>query len=685
MRGTVSTGLPCGEVGSRRGFPMTGSGAEPRAYPVIQTPVSPSRSPLGLSSLFSAGPLHGVRAWVFSVFVVAIVVSTEAFIPWFQRHMPPLLWLTVAVVVAAWRGGLWPGLSVTGLCAAAIHLLELQSHFGWPPNPRAELLRLGVFLLTGALISVFAESLHEASRRERAQSEALRISEERLRLVGAATKDAIWDWDIPNTRVSWGAGLETSFGWNPETVGTSTTWWAAHIHPDDRLRVQSSIRAAVRDPERTYWQEEYRLQRADGSFVAVFDRGSVVRSADGRAVRMVGAILDVSDHRQNTRELASALGAAEAANRAKDAFLAALSHELRTPLTPVLFLATTLERSREVPQKLRDDFAMIRRNIELEAHLIDDLLDLTRISRGKLHLDLALADLHAVLDRCLELLREEIDARALKLSVERTATHIIGQADAVRLQQVIWNVLKNAVKFTPAGGAIVVRTENPEPGEWHLIVRDSGLGITAEEMPHIFESFSQGRDAAAPRFGGLGLGLAISSLLVKEHGGRIWAESEGRNRGATFHIELPLIRTTTDLPPAPRPMEPASSGGSARLLVVEDHTATRETLQRLLGARGYDVSIAADAQQARELASSHRFDLLVSDLGLPDGNGLDLAAEFRRLYGLRGIALSGFGMEEDLHQSRVMGFLDHLTKPVDIERLTGAIAQALEAQNSAKR
>lgn len=512
---------------------------------------------------------------------------------------------------------------------------------------------------------------------KRAQAAAVLAAEQRMLAVEAADMGA-WDWNLKTGALVWSDRAYSMFG-VPKGEPLTRDRFMATVHPDDRQRVYSTLNASLDTPPYRY-QCEYRVMRPDGSVRWLFGRGAAQQDpATGELARMVGITVDVTDRVLGAKELATALEAAEAANRAKDSFLASLSHELRTPLTPVLFLAASLERSSEVPDALRQDFAMIRRNIELEARLIDDLLDLTRITRGKLHLDFAPLGLHAVVQRSVDLLREELDRKQLALAVDLGAPNDEANADAVRLQQVFWNVLKNAVKFTPEGGSISVRSHCPGPHLWHLAIADTGLGITAEELPSIFDAFAQGGEAASHRFGGLGLGLAISSLLVQEHGGRIWATSAGRNQGATFHIEVPLRAGCESEPPESPAQTPTPAPRSGRLLIVEDHAPTRETLARLLTRRGFAVEIAETAAHARAIAAAQPFDLMISDLGLPDGSGHDLATEMQHAYGLKAIALSGYGMEEDLRLSESAGFLDHITKPADIDTLHDSILAALHS------
>lgn len=371
-----------------------------------------------------------------------------------------------------------------------------------------------------------------------------------------------------------------------------------------------------------------------------------------------------------------------AASRAKDDFLAALSHELRTPLSPVLLIAGNAAANPRLPPETRADFEMIRRNVELEARLIDDLLDLTRVTHGKLALNCRVVNIHDILQEAVSTVKADAKAKHQQLVLTFRAVNQAVSGDAVRLQQIFWNVLKNAVKFTPDGGKITVKTF--DQGKTLIVkIIDTGIGIKPEELSRVFNAFSQGDHAnggASHRFGGLGLGLAISRMLVEMHHGSIHAESAGSGQGAAFVVELPLVPTpdAAKLPAKPEKEPPAKTAILSRplsILLVEDHDPTRLTLAQLLRLRNYSVTTAASLAEARSLAANgKKFDLLISDIGLPDGSGYDLMTELRQAsQTLQGIALTGYGMEQDLSRSEAAGFAVHLTKPIGIEPLEKAL------------
>jgi signal transduction histidine kinase len=372
---------------------------------------------------------------------------------------------------------------------------------------------------------------------------------------------------------------------------------------------------------------------------------------------------------------------AEAANQAKDRFLAMLSHELRTPLTPILFSSSILSKDPTVPDHVRQELKIIERNAELEARLIDDLLDLTRVSQQKLNLVFEVTDVHDLVRSALSICSHEIAAKNLAVKLELTAMESRLQADSARLQQVFCNTIKNAVKFTPQDGQITLRSIDSGNRRIRIEVIDTGAGISPEFLPRIFDLFEQG---GRPASGGLGLGLPISKTIVELHGGRIWATSAGLGHGATFVIELSNV--VLNLPQSSPSKEAAASAANLqdpcrrrRILLVDDHADSIRPMQSFLKTTGYEVTTADSVETALKAVAQERFDLLVSDIGLPDGSGEVLLQRLQN-YGhvLPSIALSGYGMEEDIARSRAAGFQIHLIKPVSPENLQSAIEQLLK-------
>ncbi len=404
----------------------------------------------------------------------------------------------------------------------------------------------------------------------------------------------------------------------------------------------------------------------------------------GTEQRIQGVLYLVEDKTRDVTLRQELIGA----NAAKDQFLALLSHELRNPLTPVIAMVGELESDAANTLETRRALEVIRRNVELEARLIDDLLDVTRISKGKLQLSFETVNLHHILERAYEICREEILAKQLRMEFRLRAESAYVKGDPARLQQVFWNLIKNSVKFTPAEGSIVIETRNPTPGEIEIATTDTGIGIEPEKIDKIFNAFEQGQSSITRRFGGLGLGLAISKAMVEAHGGTLTVASAGRDRGATFRVMLETVAT-------PAPIEPARAPGPSQrtlaaknrvaqnaphLLVVDDHHDTCTGMKMMLERRGYRVTVAYSASDAAAKANADEFDLLISDIGLPDRSGYELMAELAASRSLRGIALSGFGMENDVSRAHEAGFSDHLTKPINFERLEEVIHNLLQPE-----
>jgi signal transduction histidine kinase/ActR/RegA family two-component response regulator len=374
-----------------------------------------------------------------------------------------------------------------------------------------------------------------------------------------------------------------------------------------------------------------------------------------------------------------------AANAAKDQFLALLSHELRNPLTPVIAMVGELEASAPDSPGTRQALEVIRRNVELEARLIDDLLDVTRIAKGKLQLTFETVSVNEVVQRAFEICREEATAKELTVQFHLNAENAFIDADPARLQQVFWNLIKNGVKFTPEHGRITIETRNSLPEEIEIRISDTGIGIEPDKLDRIFNAFEQGQVSITRRFGGLGLGLAISKAMVEAHGGKIHAESAGKDQGSTFTItlktvEAPVATVPADGDGARRDQKPdVTDAKRHRVLVVDDHEDTCTGMKMMLQRRGYDITVAHNADQALEKAGEQQFDLLISDIGLPDRSGYELMKELSGK-GLRGIALSGFGSEHDISRARDAGFSEHLTKPINFDKLDEAIRAILELE-----
>lgn len=389
----------------------------------------------------------------------------------------------------------------------------------------------------------YAVAVVEDITDRRAAEEAIRAAHERYELVARATNDVIWDWDPVGGTIVWNDALRTMFGYEPAGIPDPLLWWERHIHPEDRDRVVSGINAVINGTG-TAWTDEYRFERADGRFTEVLDRAYVSRGTDGRPVRMIGAMVDITERKEAERAAESLATAAtrlyaeaEAANRTKDEFLATLSHELRTPLTAILGWAQMLVENDLDDDLKRSAVETIHRSAIAQARLIDDVLDVSRITTGKLRLDVRPVSMSDVIRGSLDAVALAASARGVEIAIEDRDPAVV-MGDPTRLQQIVWNLLTNAIKFTRPGGRVSIETRT-RTDLVTLTVSDDGQGIPPDLLPHIFEPFRQGDPGATRPHSGLGLGLAIVRYLVEAHGGTVTAHSEGPGKGARFQVELP--------------------------------------------------------------------------------------------------------------------------------------------------
>src|SRR6266566_4853270 len=456
----------------------------------------------------------------------------------------------------------------------------------------------------------------------------------------------------------------------------------AHVSSESHVVFQQHLESTLASGKMETCELSLRNAVGDESFVRI---QSVISRSEKDEKDFYLTLTDLTERREIEQKLALQRVLAEAAVTSKELFFGMLSHELRTPLTPLVAL---LEDLAAEPGRSAEDLAalaLMRRNLDLETHLIDDLLDLTRVTSGKLQLHRETTDAHLCLRQAIGICQPDIDAKELQLAIKLDAPRHFVDGDASRLQQIFWNLIKNAVKFTPVGGRIAIESRSDEASRLTVEFRDTGAGIGSWPLLHLFEPFFQVQHALRARAGGLGLGLAICKAITEAHGGTLTAASAGLGKGATFRVELATVAE-----PNAKLSGPAADASTParredlRLLLVEDHDDTRKVLARLLNRRGYKVEAARNAQEARSLSSERTFDLIISDIALPDASGCDLLKELGTKHKLRGIAMSGFGSDTDLAQSRAAGFLEHLVKPIDATALDAAIQRVVEKSRAGR-
>jgi PAS domain S-box-containing protein len=521
--------------------------------------------------------------------------------------------------------------------------------------------------------------------------DALRQSEERFRLATRAVAGMVYDWDVKTGDVYRSEGLYRLIGIHPEDTPPTQAWWSERIHPDDLARIGTTWNSMLAGRNDCY-DFEYRVRHEDGSWVELWDQGYLIRDEHGQLIRVVGSTTDITDRKRAEAEREQLLireraarEDAEAANRIKDEFLAVLSHELRSPLNPILGW-TKLLRSREFDKAATTRaLETIERNAKIQIQLIDDLLDVAGIMRGKLALNVHPVDLTVIIEAAIETVRLAAEAKSIQIQTHfmGDVSHVAG--DSGRLQQVVWNLLSNAVKFTPSGGRVKATLEQVD-SQAQITVSDTGKGISQKFLPYVFDYFRQADSSTTRKFGGLGLGLAIVRNIVELHGGTVQAASLGEGQGATFTVRLPLLkdegeRVTND-DYSLYSSSDASPLTSVRVLVVDDEADTRELIAVILQQFEAEVTTVASAEEALQTLAQSEIDVLVSDIGMAEMDGYMLLEQLRTLpseqAGIPAIALTAYAGELNQQKALAVGFQRHLAKPVEPNDLVIAVAALVE-------
>ena len=569
---------------------------------------------------------------------------------------------------------------------------------------------------------------------QRQAAEDLRQSEARLQLALTVGRMGSWDWNLETNVITWSEGHFTLLGLQPGEVEPSYTVWQDSIHSEDLAATEAALHQAMEAKSEYYHQ--YRCVWRDGSVHWLEARGQYSYTSNGQPQRMTGIIVDISDRKQVEHEREQLLAneqaareAAETANRIKDEFLAVLSHELRSPLNPILGWVGLLRNGRLDAVQSSQALETIERNARLQVQLIEDLLDISRILRGKLSLNQVPINLVATIEAALETVRLAAEAKGVALNFvvapeserdeepqptraqtflsprfsNRTAIKVLG--DSVRLQQVIWNLLSNAVKFTPEGGRVEIRLEQvggqkaeamsgdrssqapfsaaQSPAFAQITVSDTGKGIPPNFLPYVFESFRQADSTTTRTFGGLGLGLAIVRQLVELHGGSVYADSSGEGQGAVFTVRLPLLRENSGTKVEDNPtrfMPHASCLTGMQVLLVDDEADARDFIAFMLEQNGAIVTSVPSASEALEAIAQTKPDVLISDIGMPEMDGYSLIRQIRSMVKdkrMLAIALTAYAGAVDRQQAIAAGFQEHITKPVEPDTLIQIIYQQL--------
>ncbi len=514
--------------------------------------------------------------------------------------------------------------------------------------------------------------------------QALKDNEERFRLAADAADAFVYDVDLATGRMTVMHNLERVTGFDAAEVEATVGWWEARVHPDDRAARRRRLDEHLRDPAARNFRLAYRIRRADGSWCSVEDTTLIVREDDGQARRLVGAIADETERARMEEGLREAQRRADDANRAKDEFLAMLGHELRNPLAPMV-TALELLRLRGSQSREQD---VLERQVRHLIRMVDDLLDVSRITTGKVELQRRPVNLHDVVGRAMEIAGHLLEQRRHAVDIQIPHHELVVHADVDRLAQVIANLLTNAAKYSDHGSRILLRGERLGP-HVRLTVADEGIGIMPEMLRGVFDAFVQQPQTLERSRGGLGLGLAIVRSLVTQHGGTVQALSEGPGKGSEFIVELPAVDRveTGGFDVRPAILRPTSDR-LTRILVVDDNDDAVQMLTVALGRLGYTVEAAHDGPSAIKKAMAFHPEIALLDIGLPVMDGYELAERLRELPigpSIRMVAVTGYGQDADRDRATRAGFEKHLVKPIDLLRLERVIEEMAARQAAAVR
>ncbi len=651
------------------------------------------------------------RAWSALVAALAAALALSFLLNAPLNNRVPFIFMYPVIAMAGYLGG-WRPAVLTGVIAAVVLYI-------WHPalligEPQSAVL-CTIFLLVTSLMGWLSEELHRSRRAARAGAAALRDLPEaqaRFAAIAQTSPDALWIWDRNVRRVVFiSRACEKLTGLAPNEMRAQTQAdLEAQVHAHDQPLLDEAMKTLAAAPSGQTIEYEYRHRHRDGSWRWLRNRAGVfARNADGAVAQIFGHSEDVSERREMTEQLAqraeelgriaaereallegerAARSEAERANRLKDEFLATVSHELRTPLTAMLgWTAMLAEDAKD--EELRQGLEVISRNAKAQRQLIEDLLDMSRIMSGKMRVEPQPVLLGQVVGAAIETVTHAAEARGVTLlsQIENCGEPV--QADANRLQQIVWNLLTNAVKFTPAGGQVCIRAQCAG-SEARLIVTDTGQGMAPEFVPHVFERFRQEDGATTRKAGGLGLGLAIVKHLVELHGGTITAHSDGLGKGSVFTVILPQHSTrTASRFPRSAETNPAEVSRTAlagrRLLVIDDEADTRTYLHRVLTERGAQVIVAANAADGLHRAIDEKPEAIVCDISMPGEDGYAFIRNLRRandpnVRATRTAALTALARGEDRQRALDAGFDEHCAKPVEPAELLALVQRLLSSK-----
>lgn len=620
-----------------------------------------------------------IRVTIIGVGAAAAAAALRAAIYPFVGGGVPFVTFFPAVTAASLYGGTRSGTIATLLSAVLAPLWMGQGNA--PSSLQAEVLGVFFFLATCAFIILAVRQGHWAKRQTVSLGTELAESEARFKQLANSIPQLAW-MARPDGWIFWYNNRWYDFtGTTPEEM---EGWGWQNVHDPEMLpgiieRWQAALAKGVD------WEDTFPLRRADGEFRWQLSRAKPLRDSQGNIVMWFGTNTDITEQRRFSEERQQLLESeraarsnAERASFLKDEFLATLSHELRTPLSAILGWTQLLRAS---PGDVEEGLETIERNARAQTRIIEDLLEMSRIISGKIRLEVRPIEVAPLIDAAIESLRPTASAKeiAIEKYIAAGVPEIVG--DAGRLQQVMWNLVSNAIKFSGRGGRVEI-VARPVNSRVEVSAKDAGRGIAPDFLPYVFDRFRQEESAKTRTHGGLGLGLSIVKKLVELHGGAVEARSEGEGKGATFVISLPvsLLANETDVfeNGTVLPHDGVVNLEGVRVLAVDDERDSREFVRRLLQEYNAKVFTAASADEALQTLARERADILVSDIGMPGKDGLELIRELRARDGEEGkipaVALTAFARTQDRTRAMLAGYQVHLAKPVEAQELVAAIA-----------
>lgn len=648
---------------------------------------------------------------------IALVIQSE-----FWGLISPFAWFLFCLTVftSAWVGGVFSGIISTFLSTAIVWFYFLPATYQ-VSSEGSRLLSTTVFFGMGIIISVIRGRLERANRQaliSLQKEEQARRTDIKFRMLAETVPQIVWITDPGGLNIFFNQKWVDYTGMTMEE--SSGHGWNKPFHPDDQQRAWEAWRNAVKTGG--VYSLECRLRRKDGTYHWWLIRGEALHDQNGKIVNWFGTCTDVEEIKQAEAALKRAQGESEAvnrklqkayekisnlneklerkvealdlarkdaekANRAKDDFLAILSHELRTPLTTILGWSQLLLSKPGVSEPVRDGLTVIERNAHVQGQLINDLLDVSRIQVGRLVLEARIVEVDEILKLAIQSIQRIADAKSVTIKAEFYTTRCMVFADPIRMQQVFWNLLTNAIKFTPSGGQICVHLATKESRNGRIAeiqVIDNGRGIKKEFISRIFDRFSQEDSSMARKYGGLGLGLTLVKNLVELQDGTVSVESQGEGKGSRFTVDFPLV-PEENIPPPLFPTNVYSEFTRLRLdgmklLIVDDDPDNLEFFDDMLRSSGAEVRLAESAKKAREMLSDLLPDVLISDISMPEEDGYSLIKGIRALEKEHGgklpvIALTAYAGTDDVLRILNSGFSAHVAKPVEKGKLLQAIVK----------